>query len=1312
MFTLRLKPIMACLHSIFLLPLIVLMIILASVNCQGIRSPDRRKLAFSFFKRNRFDIILLQETHFTADMEIQVKREWEGDVCFTHGTNSARGVAILISSRLDHNIIQTRRDNEGRILNILLQMEEHAINIVNVYAPSTDTDRRIFFSDLGLFLSHDYYNVIGGDFNCIMDIRQDKLGGNRDARQSASGFLHTINARYNLTDVWRERHKGERDYTWTGRNSADNSFIRTRIDFFLACRTLNQFVTSAEIQPYAYSDHDCIRLTLDFDEIQRGPGYWHFNNELLTDALFEAEIEEFWTNWQQKFEEFPDPLQWWEKAKQSFKTIAIKRAKIRRKVLRHERYQLESKMERLHELAKNGTVRDIERYLLAKENLKQLDLKELDSTKIRTKAQFIEQGEKSTRYFFSLEKSRRADQTIRVLTKDNLVDTVTETQGLLSETYAFYKDLYSAQVCEEDAQESFLSDGIPRLSADSRELCEGNITEEELRQAVTSMENDKSPGIDGLTTNFYKHFWPLLGNSLTRVYNYAFHIGHLSVSQRRGVISLLFKKGDRTLLKNWRPITLLTTDYKILTKALANRLQKVLPSIVHTDQTASIKGRTINDNTRLLHDVISYANENNIPLAVISVDQLKAFDRVAHQFLFKTLERFGFGPSFIHWIQVIYTSVSSSVKTNGWLTAFINLERGLRQGCPLSMPLYVLTAETMAINIRNNSNIHGLRPPDSETELKLSQFADDTTLLLTDESSITETFNVFDRYERASGAKINKGKCKGLWSGGFSHRTDQLYGFSWYNDYIPDKVLGQYFGNVDCTQRNWDAKIQRINNIIGAWRHRELSFKGRALLINSLLTSTLWYNVTSLSVPSWVISQIEQAVYGFFWNYKHPLVNRDILALPLKEGGFNLPRLETRIRAFRLNTLKRFLSAEDAHWKRFTAHFLRVAKMPLGKMTLLLDYSLQRIDPDIPAFYKELLTAWNKHGEHRIRIQTPESATDILNEPLFLNDLITTQNKPLFFKEWIAAGLTQIKDICYEVVPGYLPAQAIHEILTDQNSRTLSRTAQELGELLDAIPPHWSQQICTHLTLSPPTIQPCFGIINPRPGQPPTDILSCKTRDFYNHLQQAQKPALAAIDYWKQAIQPEPLFNAQQWRTLYSPLVTNKQGDINWKIVHRVLPTALSLNRMGVYASASCHRCGMVDTIEHALLECPPIVNFWNYVQTFVNKISNSNLSLTAALKLFGKVSKEDDPFSKRHADIINWTLTIARYAIHKSAVYHRVHKETIPPEAIFGSVIKAHLRFQFQLYSITHRQYYFPHHWCLGQAFAKIENEKLVFTF
>lgn len=165
-----------------------------------------------------------------------------------------------------------------------------------------------------------------------------------------------------------------------------------------------------------------------------------------------------------------------------------------------------------------------------------------------------------------------------------------------------------------------------------------------------------------------------------------------------------------------------------------------------------------------------------------------------------------------------------------------------------------------------------------------------------------ETFRVFDRYELASGAKINQSKCKGLWSGAFSRRTDQLQGFEWSNDYIPEKILGQFIGNIDCSRVNWESKIQKINSIVDAWHNRDLSFKSKSLVINGLLTSTLRYHAMSLSLPSCAVTQIEEAVYRFFWNDKHPFVNRGILSVPLKEGGFNVARLELKIKDLRLNT--------------------------------------------------------------------------------------------------------------------------------------------------------------------------------------------------------------------------------------------------------------------------------------------------------------------------------------------------------------------------------------------------------------------------
>lgn len=307
---------------------------------------------------------------------------------------------------------------------------------------------------------------------------------------------------------------------------------------------------------------------------------------------------------------------------------------------------------------------------------------------------------------------------------------------------------------------------------------------------------------------------------------------------------------------------LLTTDYKILTKILANRLKKVLPILVHSDQTACVPGRTINDNVSLICDMTQYANESNTPLALISIDQLKAFDRVSHEFLFKFLQKFGFGPVFQQWIKTIYNTASSSVNVKGWFTAFIHLKRGLRQSCALSMPLYILTAE-----IRSNPTIRGLYTPDGQHEVKLSQYADDTTLLLRDNDSINNTFHCLNQYEWASGAKINRAKCKGLWCGLLKHRSDNPLNLDWFNEFLPDPILGTFFGNIDCTQRNFEPCIQKIKNTIAAWNHRELSHKEKALVINGLLTSTLWFTATSNAIPPWAISEIRRDQVIKPWNF-------------------------------------------------------------------------------------------------------------------------------------------------------------------------------------------------------------------------------------------------------------------------------------------------------------------------------------------------------------------------------------------------------------------------------------------------------------
>ena len=187
---------------------------------------------------------------------------------------------------------------------------------------------------------------------------------------------------------------------------------------------------------------------------------------------------------------------------------------------------------------------------------------------------------------------------------------------------------------------------------------------------------------------------------LYRLDNSSFAEQSLPESLQTSVTRLIFKKrGDVKDLKNWRPISLLNTDYKILSKAITLRLSRVLGSLVDPDQTCSVPGRSITSNVTLLRDVLDYIERTNEPRILVSLDQEKAFDRVNHSFLFRLLEQLGFGPSFIQWVHTLYTGANMRIILNGYLSSRIDLKRGVRQGDPLSPLLYVLCVGVLASQI-------------------------------------------------------------------------------------------------------------------------------------------------------------------------------------------------------------------------------------------------------------------------------------------------------------------------------------------------------------------------------------------------------------------------------------------------------------------------------------------------------------------------------------------------------------------------------------------------------------------------------------
>ncbi|KAK3544078.1 hypothetical protein QTP86_001147 [Hemibagrus guttatus] len=250
---------------------------------------------------------------------------------------------------------------------------------------------------------------------------------------------------------------------------------------------------------------------------------------------------------------------------------------------------------------------------------------------VRSRFTSVTEMDAPSKFFFSLEQKNGQKRFIHAV-RTGSGDLLSEPTEIRKQTVSFYSKLYSSERSgAQIVEESFLKD-LPKLSEQAARELDRDLTLAELHKALQGMENGRAPGIDGLPVEFYKAFWAVIGQDVLEVLNDSVNVGQLPLSCRRAVLTLLPKKGDLTHLKNWRPVSLLCTDIKLLSKALASRLTKVMEQITHQDQSYCVP------------------------------DQEKAFDRVEHEYLWKVLETFGFNPGFIAMIRVLYCEIESVLK--------------------------------------------------------------------------------------------------------------------------------------------------------------------------------------------------------------------------------------------------------------------------------------------------------------------------------------------------------------------------------------------------------------------------------------------------------------------------------------------------------------------------------------------------------------------------------------------------------------------------------------------------------------------------
>ena len=235
---------------------------------------------------------------------------------------------------------------------------------------------------------------------------------------------------------------------------------------------------------------------------------------------------------------------------------------------------------------------DIQRRRKLKEELDELYRKKEKGYQIRSRAKYVEDGERSKTYFVGLEKQRQSYNCISSLKNAN-GQYVHSDKEILDTARQYYSKLYRNKSPSADAIQMFFESVVPekQLDEEMRGKCEGEFTLGECESAINKMKKNKSPCLDGISTEFYEKFWPLIGNLLVDVFNHSCENEILSDSQRTAVFTLIYKKYDTNDLSNYRPTSLTNVDYRIMAFVLATRLQLVIDSIINHDQTAYIKKR-------------------------------------------------------------------------------------------------------------------------------------------------------------------------------------------------------------------------------------------------------------------------------------------------------------------------------------------------------------------------------------------------------------------------------------------------------------------------------------------------------------------------------------------------------------------------------------------------------------------------------------------------------------------------------------------------------------------------------------------------
>lgn len=841
------------------------------------------------------DIAVLTETNLKSSEDWN----WSNFELLNCGEGKGTGVSLVLNKK-SVSLQNITKSDDGRLLIAELESKGEFYKVAGIYAPAKSTERRKWLKTHLLNLTD--IDIALGDFNVNLNKPEDSPNNiavleefKRSLDLKEIPPQNTSNTFYHCN----KSHKG-------------------RLDHLYIAKELANGITQCQAFPTTFSDHFYIEAIL---LRSKGSGtvksIWRMNNFTLKDEetieKISHLIKEHTSKWITR-----NPIKSWNILKSDLRSLLKSREKELK--LKHPHKMI---ADALIEYETSVLTEDIENQKIQEERINQLIETTATENRANRMATWDILSELPSPLATRIIKGNQQRCTFDYIREPSTGAILTLYDDMQRAATMFYKELYSHEPYDETGHKRFLSDWNKSFTQKDIDLLEEEISIEEIKEAIRATNGNKAPGKDGLTGLFYKSFSEELAPLLYSMYANFRENRLIPRSFKEGVTTLLQKKGGlKGDLGALRPISLLNADYKILTWTLNSRLQRSLPYIIGPQQTGFQKGRFLLDNIIAMSMAFEKVSRNELAHRFSTItlyDFQKAFDLVSHEAILNTLRCLGTGPNFLSLIEQLLGDSTSSIRLNGGLGDPFQLQRGTRQGDPLSPTLFALVAEPMAQKIIKENGIKGINigPDNSPTEVKILQYADDVALISRTMGDHSRADEIIEAFCRCTTQRINKDKTKIIFLGAeFDTRYRQDEGNTTY--------LGHPISRKGFIPQT-PQKVERLKLELTRWGRMNVSLKARAKIFNGYAASKLLLPGYSEPTPNGeTLKKLDDLIARYIWDVQHngPFRNKMAMARVKNHpstGGLGIRYLEDQYKAQKAWVHARALCSDTIYsqaWKK------------------------------------------------------------------------------------------------------------------------------------------------------------------------------------------------------------------------------------------------------------------------------------------------------------------------------------------------------------------------------------------------------------